>query len=295
MLLVATVTIGQRVQFPSQCRRGALTPRRRRSPRPLHSPPPPAVGVPAFDPYARRRRHRWPMEPWLASRASRPPLSAMRRDSLQQVDFDTTYIAGNNQGTNLGITDIEASATFAIPIFKNPFLVTPGFAAHFWNGPNTNGYGVNVGPEMPPETYDAYLDTAWKPQITPQLSADLAVRVGMYSDFNFVNYQSVRTPFRRLGAVCVESATDVRGRRRVSGSFVGAAIARRRRDLGSRSRCAVRAVVPAPEAFAPHRDGAQFESVGLRRRGIRRQHVDDPPRTNSAASAATWSTTTICD
>ena len=56
---------------------------------------------------------------------------------------------------------------------------------------------------MPPETYDAYLDTAWKPQITPQFSADLAIRVGVYSDFNFVNYQSLRTPARRLGLYAI--------------------------------------------------------------------------------------------
>ena len=54
---------------------------------------------------------------------------------------------------------------------------------------------------MPPETYDAYLDTTWKPQITPRLSADLAVRVGLYSDFNFISYQSVRTPFRAWGCM----------------------------------------------------------------------------------------------
>jgi hypothetical protein len=119
---------------------------------------------------------------------------------FQQVDFDNTYIAGNNTGNNLGITDTEVSATFAIPIFRNPFLVTPGFAAHFWNGPNSNGFNTApaLGPEMPPETYDAYLDTAWKPQITPRFSADLAVRVGMYTDFVYVTSRSLRTPGRAL-------------------------------------------------------------------------------------------------
>ena len=116
---------------------------------------------------------------------------------LQQADFDATYIAGNNQGTNLGITDTEMR-TFALPIFES-VPGDAGFAAHFWNGPNSAAYGVNIGPEMPPETYDAYLDTAWKPQITPQLSADLAVRVGMYTDFVYVNYQSLPTPARAMG------------------------------------------------------------------------------------------------
>lgn len=199
ILLVTTVTSGQRVQFPSAVPEGSPYTAPPPVAAPSYAPPPPAVGAPAFDPYATTP------PPSLADGAvaGEPgqPTTFIGNATrfFQQIDFDSTYIFGNNQGNNLGITDVETSATFAIPIFKNPFLVTPGFAAHFWNGPNTNGFGVTPGPEMPPETYDAYLDTTWKPQITPRLSADLAVRVGLYSDFNFISYQSVRTPFRALG------------------------------------------------------------------------------------------------
>jgi hypothetical protein len=200
----ATVAFGQRVQFPSMVPEGSPYTAPATTPPPAYAPPPPTLGAPspAWDPYASSAPPPATV-PYADPAAGAPgqPTTFIGNATrfFQQVDFDATYIAGNNQGTNLGITDTEISATFAIPIFRNPFLVTPGFAAHFWNGPNTNGYGVNVGPEMPPETYDAYLDTAWKPQITPQLSADLAVRVGMYTDFVFVNYQSLRTPARALG------------------------------------------------------------------------------------------------
>ena len=189
VLFAATVAHGQRVQFPSAVPEGSP-----------YTAPPPSVGAPAWDPYASTAQPAL-ADPAAAGAAPGEPTTFIGNATrfFQQVDFDSTYIFGNNTGNNLGITDLETSATFAIPIFKNPFLVTPGFAAHFWNGPNTNGFGVNPGPEMPPETYDAYLDTTWKPQVTPRLSTDLAVRVGIYSDFNYVTYQSVRTPFRALG------------------------------------------------------------------------------------------------
>ncbi len=194
MILTTTVAFGQRVQFPSAVPEGS----------PYVAPPagapPPAAAAPGWDPYAGTTAQP-ALDPATAVAQPGQPTTFIGNATrfFQQVDFDSTYIGGNNQGTNLGITDLETSATFAFPIFRNPILVTPGFAAHIWNGPNSLGYGAIPGPEMPPETYDAYLDTAWKPQITPQLSADLAIRVGVYSDFNFVNYQSLRTPARALG------------------------------------------------------------------------------------------------
>ena len=55
-----------------------------------------------------------------------------------------------------------------------PLLLTPGFAIN--NVSTPGGGGLNAA--LPPRIYDAYLDTAWKPQITNFLSADLGVRVG---------------------------------------------------------------------------------------------------------------------
>ncbi len=117
---------------------------------------------------------------------------------LQLLEMENTWLApGGGQG--LGVDDLELSATFAIPLFArwSPFLVTPGFAFHFWDGPDSGNF--DGMPDMPPRTYDAYLDTAWKPQLTPRLGADLAVRVGVYSDFNSVNVRSLRLPSRALG------------------------------------------------------------------------------------------------
>jgi hypothetical protein len=62
---------------------------------------------------------------------------------------------------------------------------------------------------MPPQTYDAYLDTSWSPQFTPRFGADLGVRVGVYSDFNAVTSQSLRIMGRGLGVFTVNPQFQV--------------------------------------------------------------------------------------
>ena len=120
---------------------------------------------------------------------------------LQRIGFRDTWLSGNG-GTELGVHDLETSATFAFPfrfftqqaaVNQAPLLVTPGFTLHLWDGPR------DVVADMPPQTYDAYVDFAWQPEFNPQFAADLAVRVGVYSDFEKVNSKSVRVIGRGLG------------------------------------------------------------------------------------------------
>ena len=68
---------------------------------------------------------------------------------LQHVDLDYHWFAGHNgqiRHEELGISDVELSATFAFPMFRNsatPLLVSPGFAAHYWEGP------MSIQPTVP--------------------------------------------------------------------------------------------------------------------------------------------------
>jgi len=117
---------------------------------------------------------------------------------LQHLDLDYHWFVGHGN-RELGINDIETSATFAFPMFFNsqtPLLVTPGFGAHLWEGP------VSVVPtppavtpwpaDMPPHTFDAYLDAAWNPQVTEYFGGELSVRYGIYSDFKHFESNSLR-------------------------------------------------------------------------------------------------------
>jgi hypothetical protein len=118
---------------------------------------------------------------------------------LQDIQFEYTWLAPIGGANRLGINSMELFGTFAFPIFYNtqsPLLVTPGFAVHFLEGPISNGA---TPADLPPRLYDAYLDFAWKPCITPWLGADLGVRTGIYSDFETFETESLRLMGRALG------------------------------------------------------------------------------------------------
>ena len=107
---------------------------------------------------------------------------------LQELRFEYTFIPGNGL-EDFSINTMEGTATFAIPFFYNrqtPLLITPGFAVNYWSGPRAPGY------DLPPNSFDAYLDTAWNPQPTPWLGGELGVRIGVYSDFRKVTTESLR-------------------------------------------------------------------------------------------------------
>ena len=125
---------------------------------------------------------------------------------MERIQLTQDYLAGN--GINeLGVADTDMSVTFAFPWFgqiKTPFLITPGFAFHLWNGP------ISVPPtppdfvppaDMPGATYDAYLGVAWNPQITESIGAELEVRPGIYSDFTEINSNSLRIPSKGMAVI----------------------------------------------------------------------------------------------
>ncbi len=105
---------------------------------------------------------------------------------LQEYGVDYLWISGTNG--ELGINNIELSATMAFPFLWNaqqPLLVTPGFGVWYWNGP--------ISPnDLPPQTYDTYLDLAWNPQATSWLGGELNFRVGVYSDFRKITHEAIR-------------------------------------------------------------------------------------------------------
>ncbi len=124
---------------------------------------------------------------------------------LQQLSFEQTWLSGGNKPTQLEINRTELAATFGLPIFYNPntpLLITPGFAFNWLSGP------ASVAANLPPRVYDAYLDTAWHPQLTDWLHADLGLRTGVWSDFKEVNSDSVRILGRGVGVLAFTPKLD---------------------------------------------------------------------------------------
>lgn len=169
-----------------------------------YSPYAPPAAAP-YSPYAPSPYSPTP-QPLYPDGLSAPPLYPPQGFSfgqpmrfLQELRIRDTWLSPN--GSNgLGVNDVEMSATFALPFFRSnaPLLITPGFGMHFFSGPVT---GPPDFADLPPRTYDAYLDAAWHPQITPWLSANLGVRGGAYTDFNTFNTHSIRIMGRGLGIV----------------------------------------------------------------------------------------------
>jgi hypothetical protein len=115
------------------------------------------------------------------------------------------YLFGNGSNNNLGVNELDTSATFAVPFFFNspanlnraPLLLTPGFGLQLWNGPNM----FTTGCDLPPSTYDVFLDTAWNPQMTPLFGAELGIRVGIFTAWDTFVWESWRIMGRAIGTV----------------------------------------------------------------------------------------------
>jgi hypothetical protein len=159
------------------------------------APPPASLGGtiqpvnPGWDPYAAPMTAPPPIYPqqgYLQPDGSQ----AQPQRLVEDIRFEYAFLNGN--GTQeLGIDDLALSGTLAIPFLYNaaPLLVRPGFAVHYWEGPVSTGPGT---PDMPPRTYDAFLEAGWKPVVTPWLSGDLRMSVGYYSDFSKYDSDAIR-------------------------------------------------------------------------------------------------------
>lgn len=149
-------------------------------------------------------------DPTLPAAPAWPAMSVDATKFLQEIRGESTWLAGlGNSSKPLGVNDLTFTGKFAIPLcsLSTPLLVTPGFGFHFWNGPVTTPTQLA---DLPPRTYDAFIDTAWQPQITPGLSADLDVNVGVYSDSRRVTTQSIRIKGRALAVVGLSPSIEIR-------------------------------------------------------------------------------------
>ena len=175
--------------------------------------PPPA----GWDPYATpgaAPSALLPQDPYFQS----GPTTSMAtvQKFVQHVDLDYHWFVGSGN-QELGINDADLSVTFAFPLFFNsqtPLLVKPGTALHLWQGP------ISIPPvppattpqpaDLPPATYDAYLDFCWNPQIVPWLGGELNFRTGIYSDFSKVTMESIRYMGKGMGVLTLSPSLKIK-------------------------------------------------------------------------------------
>jgi hypothetical protein len=128
---------------------------------------------------------------------------------LQAVRGQDTWISGEGGFNDFDINTTELSASFAIPVgqIQGPLLITPRFNFNWWAGPQSSA----IGPprDLPSRVYDAFLETSWRPQFGPNFGADLAVAVGVFSDFKYTDKNTLRVMGRGLGLITLTPTTQL--------------------------------------------------------------------------------------
>jgi hypothetical protein len=154
----------------------------------------------------------FPQDPFLspAPGASTGGITSVTK-FFQEFHVRDYWIPGN-AANELGVNDSEIAGTFAFPFLYNeqtPLLITPGFGFQAWNGPKSSA--ENGFADLPPSTYDAFLEAAWNPQATPWLGGELALRVGVYTDFSSVTVDSIRILGRGLMVLTFSPTLQIKG------------------------------------------------------------------------------------
>lgn len=165
---------------------------------------------PSWDPYATpapQQPSLFPQNPFLpgpggACPTPAEPLVPMTR-LVQEIRGDYTLM-GDNSYNSWGFNQVEVSGTGAVPLLnvETPLLVTPGIVTYFLTNPTV---------AAPHEFYDAYLDGAWNPQLSPGFGAELNFRVGVYSDFNRVTAESIRYTGHGLAVISLSPDLKLKG------------------------------------------------------------------------------------
>ncbi len=133
----------------------------------------------------------WPSQVWARLRSDVLPRV------LERPRFRHTWLQGNN-GNELDINDIELATTATIPNFLNgnqPLRISPNFAFHYWNGPDT----AITGFDLPARAYSAYLSTDYVSDPRQRGGIETNLSLGVYSDFHNVSSDSLRLTGSAVG------------------------------------------------------------------------------------------------
>ncbi len=172
----------------------------------------PTVQQPAFTAYGSPNfqvpQNQWPYQgtgtDWLPSvdwTWANQTWNSFQNDFLPRVlerpRARQTWIPGNG-GNELGINEIEVATTATWPRFlggPQPLRISPGFAAHWWSGPDSATTGV----DLPARAYSAYLAFDHTTDPARGFGFDNNFTVGVYSDFDNLSSNSLRLTGRLVG------------------------------------------------------------------------------------------------
>ncbi|MEM6469278.1 MAG: hypothetical protein AAF802_06885 [Planctomycetota bacterium] len=124
---------------------------------------------------------------------------------IQRARFRHTFLFGGDDADDLESNDTDVALAFAFPRFlfsQQPLFVIPAFSLHLWDGPN-----ASTGADLPANAYSAFLGFAWQSDPNQIVGAELAVDVGVFSEFDIARSDSIRVRGKALGTFRLTPAT----------------------------------------------------------------------------------------
>jgi hypothetical protein len=119
-------------------------------------------------------------------------LSSHKDGFFQKYSISGAWLYPGNGDNELGLTELRTFLTVAVPLPSRdyPMLITPGFDATLFSGPES--------PDLPSQVYDAYLDFMWLPKLTDGWLGILSLAPGVYSDFEDLQSDAFRIKGKAL-------------------------------------------------------------------------------------------------
>lgn len=121
------------------------------------------------------------------------------------------YISGADGADEVAKHQTDVSVALAFQNFLysgRPLYVAPSFSLHLWNGPEDDGAFGSA--DLPGNVYDAFLDFGWQTDPNQMFGAELGLRVGVFSDFEVMNGDSLRVRGKGLGSFRLTPASTLK-------------------------------------------------------------------------------------
>lgn len=115
---------------------------------------------------------------------------------FQGPRFRYGWLGGGDSAQDLDMNEMELSLAFAFPNFLysgQPVYVLPSFSLDLWDGPS----GLNA--DLPANAYEAFIDTGWQSDPNQILGLETGLRIGVFTDFDTFNSDSLRIMGQLLG------------------------------------------------------------------------------------------------
>jgi hypothetical protein len=126
---------------------------------------------------------------------------------FQGPRFQYAYLGSGDGSYDLGINELETSLAFAFPNFLwsgQPIYVLPSFSLDMWSGPS------GVSADLPGQVYEAFLDAGWQTNPNNILGLETGLRVGVFTDFDTMNSDSLRVMGQALGKFRLSPQTTLK-------------------------------------------------------------------------------------